>query len=130
VNGSKTECAACEPGYYSEDFGANICSPCPVGHFAANSASSKCSRCPSTFYNPLSGQSSCILCPENSVAMYQGAIELTECNCNYGISFYQLIIRLSNSVGYYGDNGGICTPCPVGGICNNIGTKIPQVFTS
>lgn len=92
-----TDCL-CNPGYTGPNGGA--CIACGRGKFKAGIGSAVCTDCGAGKYKSELAQvsDSCNTCPTNSDSPV-GSQELINCRCNAGSS---------------GEDGGVCTLCPLG----------------
>lgn len=121
TTGSST-CTSCTAGTYSSTTGASspsACVPCDQGSYSlsiAASSASTCIPCPSnTYFSGTGGgnASVCVSCPVNSNSN-PSSKNLGSCVC---------------SPGYYGPNGGPCSPCVEGMWCL-VGTSNPCPLNS
>ncbi|EKX39136.1 hypothetical protein GUITHDRAFT_76631, partial [Guillardia theta CCMP2712] len=112
-------CELCEFGKYSSSPGSIECSQCPENSITSSQGASRvqdceckqgyyfdvsrslCKECPPATYKDFIGNQACLPCPGTKMSSIPGSTQadhLAQCEC---------------PPGYYGSNGGECTPCPV-----------------
>ena len=126
----------CQQGTFASTIGASTCMDCSAGSFETSAGASTCESCPSGRYSSIYGASTSLVCQSCSIGQYSSTVHSTTCfTCNIGhytdsatmtyctgCPSYSTTIEtgatskmycLCNG-GYYGSNGGPCTPCPAG----------------
>jgi len=95
---STSQCL-CALGYYKL---VNTCTACGAGKYKDTTGFAACTDCGVNTYQPLTAQtsvSSCTACPSTFAVSPAGSSALASCQC---------------APGYFGPNGGTCTPCYAG----------------
>ncbi|XXQ35031.1 Tyrosine-protein kinase ephrin type A/B receptor-like [Plasmodiophora brassicae] len=101
AQGSTLLTVQCQSGWVVDPI-TNQCKPCPPGT-AANVHTGRCQECQDGWYSDRVATAQCLACPTNARTYFAGAVNVTQCQC---------------IAGYYGSNGGQCTPCSNGGYCS------------
>ena len=91
-------CVSCAQGKYGASNGLSACADCDTGKYSDITGASACTTCEIGQYGPLKGVSACTTCPDYASSP-SSSTSVTACTCNPG---------------YNGQNGGVCTRCPVG----------------
>lgn len=107
-----SSCFPCPLGTFSPDPDnpLDACLPCPVGTYGDKIGLAQCPACSGASFTGVEGSTSCISCPANARVLILGAKYITDCICNEG---------------YYGQPGGPCFECPLGGRCPGNGERWP-----
>ncbi|KAJ3433709.1 repeat outer membrane protein [Anaeramoeba flamelloides] len=105
------ECKLCKTGTYQDATGATGCIECGPGKHQNEIGQTTCEKCAYGEYQPNYGSKDCKSCDINAITLLRGSKSLEDCMCN---------------IDYYGNNGGICTKCPTGGVCTKIGLEYPE----
>lgn len=90
----------CNLGFTGSNGGT--CTSCVAGKYKDATGSAACTLCEANMYQPLTTQvaaSSCTACPSTFAVSPAGSSALASCEC---------------APGYFGPNGGTCTPCYAG----------------
>ncbi|CAM9498761.1 unnamed protein product [Scytosiphon promiscuus] len=126
--GSGDSCTECSLGFYrsvdeDEGLGEGVCLPCPSSSTTLQTGRWLKSQCVwRSFYHRIGGagsEPSCVACPSGSRTLTAGASSVTSCECEPG--------RILNTTSEtcedcaagtykpaYGNQVGLCLPCPVG----------------
>ena len=95
-----TTLCTCNRGFTGPDGGPGACIPCKAGEYKGASGSTQCLVCAGGYYSPAAA-SSCTRCPRNSSSPPQ-SVSIESCFCDFG---------------FFGVNGGDCSPCEIGWYC-------------
>ncbi|KAJ6246281.1 insulin-like growth factor binding protein [Anaeramoeba flamelloides] len=111
---AQDKCIDCPLGSYNNEMGQTSCTQCQKGYKSGSTGSTSCEKCDYDHYQPDAASSTCLSCPLNSQTLNKGATSLYDCVCK---------------IDYYGSNGGACTKCPNGSLCDSVGqlNPIPKV---
>jgi hypothetical protein len=136
------ECELCAVGSYADEPGLRACKACDAGQFLTVRGGDRCFDCEPGFFST-GGNAECRECGDRQIAPFPGASKCfscdrnaltnelhTLCMCNIGFAFRLQEFDVNADASAIGDTGYRCDECPLGTVCDKVGTMWREMETA